>query len=222
MHVKVERWRGWLACLALLVVAHADNAVASAPTPQEIVEQTANTLAERIAGRQDELAANPTALYALVNEVFLPVFDTTYSGRLVLGKHWRTATPEQRQAFIDTFYDFLLRSYSKSVLQFKKDRVRILPPPPGPADPRRSVVRTEMRLDDGTVVPVNYSLYLTPAGWRAFDVRIEGISYVQNYRNQFSAEIGAKGIDAVIRRLRADADAMGVARDSDQAGDKQR
>ena len=62
-----------------------------------------------------------------------------------------------------------------------------------------------MQLADGTKLPVNYTLHQTPDGWRAFDVRIEGISYVQNYRNQFNAEIGAKGIDAVIARLKADA-----------------
>ena len=72
-------------------------------------------------------------------------------------------------------------------------------------------MRTEMRLDDGKVLPVNYSMHLTKGGWRAYDVRIEGISYVQNYRNQFSAEIGAKGIDAVIARLRAEAAAMNPA-----------
>lgn len=191
------------ACLVLGLLAA--PAMADTRTPDEIVRQTADTLSARIEGRQQQLAANPAELYKLVDEVFLPVFDTDYAGRLVLGKHWRTATPVQRQQFIDTFYDFLLRSYSRYVLRFEKDRVRILPPPAGAPDPKRAVVRTEMQLEDGTKLPVHYSLHQTKDGWRAFDVRIEGISYVQNYRNQFNAEIGARGIDAVIARLKADA-----------------
>jgi len=189
----------------LTVCMLAVSASADGRSPEEVVRQTADALAMSIDGRQSQLEANPAELYALVSEVFLPVFDTDYAGRLVLGKHWRTATPAQRQKFIDTFYDFLLRSYSRYVLRFEKDRVKILPNPGGNPDPERAVVRTEMQLPDGTKLPVNYSLRKTDEGWRAFDVRIEGISYVQNYRNQFNSEIGAKGMDAVIARLQAEA-----------------
>jgi phospholipid transport system substrate-binding protein len=188
-------------CLLLLsAVVQADTR-----TPDQVVSETAETLAKRIDGQQAHLAANPADLYKLVDEVFLPVFDTDYAGRLVLGKHWRTATDGQRQKFIDTFYDFLLRSYARYVLRFERDKVRILPASSAVPDPKNTVVKSVMQLEDGTSLPVNYSLRQTKDGWRAFDVRIEGISYVQNYRNQFNAEIKAKGIDAVIARLQADA-----------------
>ena len=188
-------------CLLLLsAVVQADSR-----TPDQVVSETAETLAKRIDGQRAHLAANPADLYKLVDEVFLPVFDTDYAGRLVLGKHWRTATEQQRKKFIDTFYDFLLRSYARYVLRFERDKVKILPPSSAAPDPKNTVVKSVMLLDDGTRLPVNYSLHQTTAGWRAFDVRIEGISYVQNYRNQFNAEIKAKGIDAVIARLQADA-----------------
>lgn len=191
-----------LSLLAVLTVAETRSP--DMRTPDQVVRETADALSSQVEGRQEQLAANPPELYKLVGDTFLPVFDTDYSGRLVLGKHWRTASPAQRQQFIDTFYDFLLRSYSRYVLRFEKDKVRILPGPDGPPDPKRAVVKTEMQLADGTKLPVHYSLHQTVDGWRAFDVRIEGISYVQNYRNQFSAEIGAKGIDAVIARLKSD------------------
>ncbi len=189
-----------LALLLLSFAVQADNR-----TPDQIVTETAETLARDIDGKQAWLAANPAELYKLVDEVFLPVFDTDYAGRLVLGKHWRTATPGQRKKFIDTFYDFLLRSYARHVLRFERDKVRILPASSAVPDPKNTVVKSTMQLDDGTTLPVNYSLHQTKDGWRAFDVRIEGISYIQNYRNQFNAEISAKGIDAVIARLEADA-----------------
>lgn len=189
-----------LVLLLLSLVVQADNR-----TPDQVVTETAETLAKHIEGKQAWLAAHPADLYKLVDQVFLPVFDTEYAGRLVLGKNWRTATPEQRKKFIDTFYDFLLHSYARHVLRFERDKVRILPASSAVPDPRNTVVKSTMQLEDGTTLPVSYSLHQTKDGWRAFDVRIEGISYVQNYRNQFNAEISAKGIDAVIARLEADA-----------------
>jgi len=193
-----------------LVLAAGGAIAAPGQTPNQVVEATASELARRISGRQAELEQNPAALDALVNEVFLPVFDTDYAARLVLGRHGRGATPAQRQAFIDAFYDFLLRSYSRYVLRFEKDKVKILPP--GRAQPGgdRALVLTKMALADGKQIPVDYSLRQTPDGWKAFDVRIEGVSYVQNYRNQFDAEIAQKGLDAVIARIRADTAKVGT------------
>lgn len=191
--------------LALALGVFATLSLADSRTPEQVVRDTANTLAERIEGHQQELASDPPALYKLVGDVFLPVFDTEYAGRLVLGKYWRTATPAQQKDFIDAFYEFMLHNYARYVLQFQKDKVTFLPGLPGAPDPRLTVVKTEMVVD-GKKLPVYYSMHqLKDGSWRAFDVRIEGISYVQNYRNQFSAEIGAKGIDAVIARLRTDA-----------------
>lgn len=192
---------------ATLLCGALAGSVALAASPNEVIQEAADDMAKRLDGRQDYLAEHPEELYALINEVLLPKFDTRYAGRLVLGKHWRDATPEQRDRFVDAFYNFMLRSYAKGVLKFDQDRVTVLPLTAAPQR-GRVVVKTQMRLDDGNEVPVNYSMRETPAGWRVYDVRIEGISYVQNYRNQFNAEIGAKGIDAVIARLEGDAAAL--------------
>jgi phospholipid transport system substrate-binding protein len=198
------------AALLALVLAGGAAGAATGQTPNQVVETTANELARRIEGRQAELEKNPEALYALVNDVFLPVFDTDYAARLVLGRHGRSATPAQRQAFIDAFYDFLLRSYARYVLRFEKDKVKILPPGRSQPGGDRALVLTKMALGDGKQIPVDYSLRQTPDGWKAFDVRIEGVSYVQNYRNQFDAEIAQKGLDAVIARIRADSAKVGT------------
>ena len=196
----------FLLAATLLSVALAGGMALAAP-PNEVIQDAADDMAKRLEGRKDYLAEHPEELYALINEVLLPKFDTRYAGRLVLGKHWRDATPEQRDRFVDAFYNFMLRSYAKGVLKFDQERVTVLPLS-APPDRGRVVVKTQMRMDDGSEVPVNYSMRETPAGWRVYDVRIEGISYVQNYRNQFNAEIGAKGIDAVIARLEADSEGL--------------
>lgn len=186
--------------LSSLVLAAVFTAAGAEETAQQVVEQAVDRISAQLNGRREELAANKQELYALINRELLPKFDVDYAGRLVLGKAWRDAAPAQRQRFVDVFYNFLLRSYATAILKFEQDDIRILPQRAPPQD-GRTLVRTEMKMPDGTLVPVNYSMRSTPEGWKAYDVRIEGISYVQNYRNQFNAEVAAKGLDALIERL---------------------
>jgi phospholipid transport system substrate-binding protein len=176
------------------------------PTPHEIIQATAATVSERLNGRKDYFDENPDELYTLIDEVLLPNFDVRYAGRLVLGKHWNAASREQRDRFVDVFYRFLVQSYANGILEFEQGSITVLPPE-GESGEKRVVVKTETRMDDGSQVPINYSMRRTRDGWRVYDVRIEGVSYVQNYRNQFNAEIAALGVDAVIDRLNAEVEA---------------
>ena len=172
--------------------------------PQEVIENAATVMSEKLTGREDYYESHPEELYTMIDEVLLPHFDTRYSGRLVLGKHWKGVTEEQRSDFIDAFYQFLLQSYAKGLLEFDQGKITFLPFQ-GEIDGKRVVVKTQMQLDDGSDVPVNYSMRRSKSGWKVYDVRIEGVSYIQNYRNQFNAEISANGVDSVIDRLRAEA-----------------
>ena len=173
------------------------------PGPQQLVEQVSTDLLNAIAADRAVLAKDPAKLRAVVDRVLLPNFDAEYSARLVLGKHWRTATPEQRTRFIDAFVDSMMRQYGTALLDFTANRMTMLPFRGDPAA-TSATVRTEIKRDDGTPVPVNYSMRATPSGWKAWDVTIEGISYVKNFRTDFGAEIEARGLDAVIERLEAE------------------
>ncbi len=104
----------------------------------------------------------------------------------------------------------MVRQYATGLLEFNSDRLNVLPYK-GEADAKRATVRTEVYLDDGTEVPVKYSMRLTDEGWKVYDVTIENISYIKNFRTQLGAEIQSKGLDAVIARLEADAEAAGTA-----------
>lgn len=170
------------------------------PGPQQLVEQVSTDLLNAIAADRAVLAKDPAKLRAVVDRVLLPNFDADYAARLVLGKHWRTATPEQRQRFIDAFVDSMMRQYGTALLDFTANRMTMLPFKGDPAA-NSATVRTEIKRSNGTPVPVNYSMRATPSGWKAWDVTIEGVSYVKNFRTDFSAEIDAKGLDAVIQRL---------------------
>ncbi|MGI9309536.1 MAG: MlaC/ttg2D family ABC transporter substrate-binding protein [Gammaproteobacteria bacterium] len=194
--------------LGFLLVSRGIAADASA-SPHDVVEGTAEKLRDQLNGRQDYYAEHLDELYVVIDEVLSPVFDMRYSGRLVLGKHWSPATADQRDRFIAAFYAFLIKTYAKGMLEFDQDNMRVLPQADASAE-KKARVKTELRLNDGSTVPINYSLRKSSSGWKVYDVRIEGVSYVQNYRNQFSAEISATGIDAVIARLEQEAAAINI------------
>ena len=173
---------------------------AMAESPNDVVQAAADALEVALEGRKDELAKDRDALYAMVDDILLPIFDRRYAAQLVLGKHWRNASDDERKDFVDAFYGSLLRKYSDGVLEFNQDSLEILPFRGDDTKPR-ATVKTIVRLDNGTKVPVNYGVVKRESGWMMFDVTIEGISYVRNFRTELNAEIQTKGLRAVINRL---------------------
>jgi phospholipid transport system substrate-binding protein len=168
--------------------------------PTALIETSANAMIEQIEARRDEFRQDPAKLRALVEEVLLPNFDVDRAARLVLGRHFRTATAEQRQRFLDAFYGSLMSNYGDALVEFSGDRIRVLPSKVEP-DATSAVVRTEVRRSNGERVPVSYSLRRDERGWKVWDVVIEGISYIKSFREDFGSEIDQKGLDAVIERL---------------------
>lgn len=171
-----------------------------AQEPYEQVEQAIAELAAGLDGRKEELANDSEALYELINEILLPRFNQTYAAQLVLGKNWRDADEAQRERFIDGFYNSLLRKYAEGALEFDQERVSLLPFR-GDLSKKRTIVKTIVILDDGTKVTVNYGFANRDDAWKMFDVTIEGISYIRNYRAELDAEIRTSSLDAVIERL---------------------
>jgi len=191
-----------LLLLAGTVPAFAADAPVPGPSPQALMEQVSQDLLRDLDANRDAYAKDPAKLRALVDKYLLPNFDTEFAARRVLGKHWTTATPEQRQRFIDAFVGSLMGDYSDAILAFTADRLKILPFRGDPAA-TSATVRTLVRRDGGTEVPVNYTLRATPTGWKAWDVTIEGISYVKNFQNDFGTEINEQGLEHLIQRLEA-------------------
>ncbi len=190
--------------LAGILAACLLTPAAFAQSPNVVVEEAAQLLAEKLDGRKSELADDRAALHELINGILLPRFDRKYSAQLVLGKHWRTADNDQRQRFIDAFYNALLQRYADGVLEYEQDRVEILPYRGDDTKPR-TMVRSIVRLDDGSKVPVNYGLVKRENGWLLFDVTIEGVSYVRNFRAELDSEIRATSLNEVIERLEREA-----------------
>ena len=136
----------------------------------------------------------------LIEVKLVPHFDFTRMTALAMGRNWRTATPEQQKRFVGALYRALLKTYGGAIADFTADRLKLLPFRGDPAA-TQATVRTLVTRSSGAAVPVDYRLRKTADGWKAFDVIIEGISYVKNYRTDLGAEVSAKGLEAVITRL---------------------
>ena len=197
---------GFIASLLGAGVAHAADAAPPASAaidttgPSQLIESSANILLSGIDKNREQFRKDPTGLYALVEQTLLPNFDTPYAAQLVLGTNWRNATPEQRKRFVDAFYKSLLYTYGDAMIDFTGDRLKVFPTKVGPED-TRATVRTEIKRSNGTKVAVNYTVRKTNGQWKAWDVVIDGISYVKSYREDYGAEVQQQGLDAVITRL---------------------
>jgi phospholipid transport system substrate-binding protein len=189
---------------AIAAPAFAQNAPATANAqqqPEQVVQAIADQLASAIEGHQQQLKNDQEKLIAVIDDVFLPHFDIDYASILVLGQHAREASPEQRARFAKAFYNSITHRYAEGLLNYTRGRVKVLPFS-GDLNDKRTVVRTQVVLEDGKTVGVDYAFRKSRDGsWKAYDVIIEGISYVTNYRNQVDAEIRKVGIDQLTTNL---------------------
>lgn len=189
-----------LAAACLLLGNVAASAADTQQSPDKVVESVAQQVLADLETNRDVYRKDAGKLRQMVDKYLLANFDTEYAARLVLAKNWRTATPEQRKQFVEAFYQSLLQNYGNSLLDFTADRLKILPYQ-GKPEATTATVRSEIRRSNGSKVPVNYTLHKTPTGWKAYDITIEGVSYVKSFRTDFGTEIDQKGLDAVIKRL---------------------
>lgn len=181
------------------------QAAAQAPdggqSPVQVAQSIVDQLGNAIDGHQAELKKDQEKLISVIDDVFLPHFDIDYASILVLGQHARDASPQQRERFAKAFYNSITHRYAEGLVNYTRGRVKVLPFS-GDLNDKRTVVRTQVVLDDGKTVAVDYAFRKSRTGdWKAYDVIIEGISYVTNYRNQVDAEIRKVGLDKLITNL---------------------
>lgn len=183
--------------------------------PDVMVREVTEQLQAEIGKRRAELKEDPAALQALIDELVVPYFDVPRIARLVLGTHGRNATEEQMQRFSEAFKTMLFRSYATALVDYH-DSVTIEWRPLRMAeDATRTTVQSTLIRKDGPPVPVGFVLQKLDSGWKVFDVTVENISLVSNFRAQINGEIAKNGLDAVIKRLEGGdidpADAVGDA-----------
>ncbi len=176
----------------------------------ELVQQTTNSVLDIVRAQPDLFRNDPAKAYALAEEIVLPHFDFERMSSWVLGKHWRTATPEQQTQFVQGFRNLLVRTYSTALREYspedikeRLDRDITYLPLLAAGDATDVTVKTQIQRPSGPPIAVNYNLYEKNGEWKVYDITVEGISLVTNYRNSFANEIRRDGLDALIAKLAA-------------------
>lgn len=169
-------------------------------SPDALVKQTAEEVLTIVKNDKDIQAGNQQHLYAVVEAKILPNFDFDRVCRMVLGKNWKSATPEQQASFQKEFRSLLLRTYSVALSKYK-DQVIEYKPLRTESDAKNVSVKTQILQPGGQPVAVDYSLVKGDAGWKVYDIVIENVSLVTNYRSQFSNEIRQNGLDSLNKKL---------------------
>jgi len=194
--------KAWILPLLLAVLAgslRADHI--SGDDPVSLVQDTTVHIFADVADNLDRYKANPEELQALVQKDLMPLLDIHYSARLVLGQAGRGLPKEKIDEFADSMSRLLISRYSTGLLYFSSEVELYVLPQRGELNEKLTRVRTRVRLPSGGQAPVDYVFHKTADGWKAFDVIVEGISYVTTYRNQIMPEVQANGVDSVIERL---------------------
>ena len=192
--------RSFLLLLALVLGLNAPVALAN-DTPPDVLARTSSEEVIAILKKDKELrSGNQTKVYQLVEAKILPHFDFNRMTQLALGKNWPRATAKQKQELVTEFRNLLVRTYSGSLTEFTNQTVEFKPLTLKPDD-TDVTVRSEIRQPGGQPIPVNYSMYKTDFGWKVYDVTIDSVSLVTNYRASFSNTIRQSGIDGLIKTL---------------------
>ncbi|WP_408646863.1 MlaC/ttg2D family ABC transporter substrate-binding protein [Sulfuriferula plumbiphila] len=188
-----------LAALSLLVVAHGQAAGADV-APDVLVKTTTQEVVAILKKDKDIQAGDTRKIYELVDAKILPNFDFNHMTMLAVGKYWPRATPAQRQLLIQEFRTLLVRTYASSLTAFNNQAIEFKPFSMAP-EATDVTVQTQVKQPGAQPIPIDYSMEKTPFGWKVYDVAIDGVSLVTNYRSSFGSEIRQSGIDGLIRTL---------------------
>lgn len=175
-------------------------AAADVTPPDVLVKNTANDVLAIIKSDKDIQAGDMRKITALAEEKILPQFDFNRMSRMVLGKYWTAATPDQQKQFVEQFRSLLIRTYASALSKYR-DQTIDYKPLRADAGATDVTVKTQINQPGGQPIPLDYSLIKNPDGWKVYDVVIEGLSLVTSYRGQFGPIAKQGGMDEVIRKL---------------------
>jgi phospholipid transport system substrate-binding protein len=193
--------RSFLLLLALLLGSNAPLALAANDTPPDVLARTTTQEVLAILKKDKSIqSGNQARVYQLVEAKILPNFDFNRMTQLALGKNWPRATAKQKQDLVTEFRNLLVRTYSGSLTAFTDQTVEFKPLTMKPGD-TDVTVRSEIRQPGGQPIPIDYSMYKTAFGWKVYDVTIDSVSLVTNYRASFANTIRQQGIDGLIKTL---------------------
>ena len=177
----------------------AQNALAQG-NPDELVRKNTNEILAAIKADKDLTAGNQKKIEKLADEKVIPYFNFARMTQLAVGRNWRDATDAQKKSLTDEFRTLLVRTYSTSLTQFRNQTIDVKPTKIAAGD-TEVVVKTQINQPGGQPIPIDYSMEKSADTWKVYDVLIDGVSLVTNYRSSFNTEIQKSGIDGLIKSL---------------------
>ena len=189
-----------LIVLATFVVGLNSTAALAQEAPDAMVRKNTNEILAAIKADKDLAAGNQKKIEKLADEKVLPFFNFVRMTQLAVGRNWRDANDTQKKSLIDEFRTLLVRTYSTSLTQFRNQTIDVKPLKVAPTD-AEIVVKTQVNQPGGQPIPIDYSMEKSGDSWKVYDVLIDGVSLVTNYRSSFNTEIQKSGIDGLIKSL---------------------
>lgn len=193
-----------LAAAALTVGAMLSAPVALAVTaPDEVVRTASNDLQTDIGKNFAKYQSDKAAFYAMVDTRIQEYFDTQYIAQLILARNWQSATPDQRKRFEVAFKNMLIRSYADALLQYHDSVKAEIKPAQMAADAKKATVNSSLIRKDGPPIPLSFDMRMKDGdnAWKVYDIKVENISLVTNFRSQVAAQVKSSSLDAVITKL---------------------
>jgi phospholipid transport system substrate-binding protein len=187
--------------LGLVTFFAVSVSAADAEHPQALVEAAIDNVLTELKQNSEEIKADPNKIYELVQTTLIPHFDFDKMSKLALGKNWRKANDEQRSRFVEEFRLLLVRTYSTALSEYAGQEIRFIP---FKGDLAKKKVKVEMEIvqSGGASIPMSLSIFQDDQDeWKVYDVKVDGISLVTNYRSSFANEIRKDGMDKLIERL---------------------
>lgn len=186
--------------LLTILVSMAGPAKAQGLAPDALARSVTDEVLALIRSDKELQSGNQKKLLDLVEAKVLPHFSFASMTQLAMGRNWRQATAEQQKRLINEFRMLLVRTYTTAFTQYRNQTVDYKPLRMG-ANDTDVTVQSLIKQPSGQPVAVDYSMEKTDAGWKVYNVKIEGISLVENYRNTFNTEIQKNGVDGLIKSL---------------------
>lgn len=191
----------WLKAVLTTLILAAGSTVLAATTPHQLIETTSQALVQQLDAKKEAMKQDPQVVIGIVEHVVLPTFDVNTIARKVLGKHWKSASPEQQAKFTEEFRTYMVRFYSRIFAHYNGEKLELLPELPA-KEPDFAVVKTQIVQGSGRTIPVDYRLQKSASGeWKVIDFKAEGISLVINNQKQYASQVSQEGLDTVIAKL---------------------
>ncbi|MDH5611092.1 MAG: ABC transporter substrate-binding protein [Gammaproteobacteria bacterium] len=168
--------------------------------PVDMLKRVSDDVIKVLKEKREAIDADPNVVYQIVDEHILPHLDDVTLAKLALGKNWNKANNEQKIEFVDQFRTLLIRTYSKSLQEFRDQTINFSPLNVASGEDKVTV-KSEVLQSGGPAIPVDYRLRLKDNEWKVYDIIIDGVSLVTNYRGTFTQEMRKGGIEAVLKML---------------------